>query len=259
MSKPILKSDRKSASKKSVFEDDNHDSDDISEKKIIGSASHPRKRKKETKVEKSTALDESDLGADSKTFVLKPEEKATGKVGKKSKARTKAKPTTSELKKKAKKAKSNLDKEMDIVDVHAEEFADNTWVATYHLMFKKLRKIMRATEKRVVDSEKSTDIYALMALYNQMREVIADLRSMIDLSQNTQRIIDQVLYPLTRDISNNYIDSIYKTMKSLRMQVDGEKFTELRSELEKFMGEHGKYIQAAYEKSSQRLSDLLED
>ena len=257
MGKPILKSDRKSASKKSVFEDDNHDSDKISEKKIIGSAANPRKKKKETKVEKSTDL-ESDFGAESKSFLLKPDdaEKSKAKVGKKAK---KAKPTTSELKKKAKKAKSNLDKEMDIVDGHAEEFADNTWVATYHLMFKKLRKIMRATEKRVVDSEKSTDIYALMALYNQMREVIADLRSMIDLSQNTQRIIDQVLYPLTRDISNNYIDSIYKTMKSLRMQVDGEKFTELRSELEKFMGEHGKYIQAAYEKSSQRLSDLLED
>lgn len=48
-------------------------------------------------------------------------------------------------------------------------------------------------------------------------------------------------------------------MKSLRLHVDGEKYTELRVELEKVMGEHGKYIQAAYEKSSQRLSDLLED
>lgn len=249
------------------------DDAEAQDRKNISSASNPsrnRKPKREKREREDLADDELDLGAESKKFIPVGESEAPKKRKKKSSSegsssstkgtgKPKKKLSASALKEKAAKKKADLESEMEEIDEQAEEFADSTWVNTYHVMFRKLRKIMRATEKRVVDSEKAADIYALMALYNQMREVIADLRSMIDLSQNTQRIIDQVLYPLTRDISNNYVDSIYKTMKSLRAHVDGEKFAELRVELEKVMGEHGKYIQAAYEKSSQRLSDLLED
>lgn len=294
-SKPSLHSKRSAAlDPRPKFDDE-----EAQERKISSSAANPSRKRKKPKPEREEVDqdDELDLGAESKKFIptgdtdkpIKKKKKVRldSGVGTKPKSKVKKissskgggseevsvddssgitkvkgkkpKLSTSTLKEKAAKNKAALESDMEEIDAQAEEFADSTWVNTYHVMFRKLRKIMRATENRVVDSEKAADIYALMALYNQMREVIADLRSMIDLSQNTQRIIDQVLYPLTRDISNNYVDSIYKTMKSLRMHVDGDKFAELRTELEKVMGEHGKYIQAAYEKSSQRLSDLLED
>ena len=260
MSKPSSK--RKSAADPRPKFDD----EDAQERKIASSAANPARKRKKPKPEVEQRDDDldTDLGAESKRFSHTDDAPIKKKKRKTDLETTptpkkKKKISTDSLREKAAKKRADLDSEMEEIDSQAEEFADSTWVKTYHVMFRKLRKIMRATEDRVVDSEKAADIYALMALYNQMREVIADLRSMIDLSQNTQRIIDQVLYPLTRDISNNYVDSIYKTMKSLRMHVDGEKYTELKTELEKVMGEHGKYIQAAYEKSSQRLSDLLED
>ena len=243
------------------------DDEAAQERKILGSASSPaRKTKKKKKVLETENIDNEDFGAASKKFVVDqddlPKKKrkkvvkhtvaAPEKIIKKNKA-------PDSLKRKADKKREALESEMEGLDEKAEEFADSTWVKTYHVMFRKLRRLMRVTEKRTLKSDKAADVYALMALYNQMREVIADLRSMIDLSQNTQRIIDQVLYPLTRDISNSYVDSIFKTMKVLRANVEGEKYGELKSELDRVLNEHGKYIQAAYEKSSQKLSDLLED
>lgn len=165
------------------------------------------------------------------------------------------------LKDKAKKVKDTLaDDISDIESVLASDnFVDNTWMKTYELMFNKLQSIMRKVENKVASTEKAADIYALMALYNQMREVIADIRSMVDLTQNTQKIIDNILYPLVRDISNNYVDAIFLIKKTLRSNVEGEKYIELKSEIDGCLKEHAKYIQSSYEKSSEQLAKLLED
>lgn len=137
--------------------------------------------------------------------------------------------------------------------------SENTWLKTYELMFRKLRRIMRKLELRVMDSEKATDIYALMALYNQMREVIADIRTIMDLNQNTQRIIDQILYPMVRDISNNYVDAIFLIKKSVRANVDSDKYAEVKTDIDSCLREHAKYIQNSYERSSDALTKLLEE
>jgi hypothetical protein len=76
--------------------------------------------------------------------------------------------------------------EQEIAERKEQQLTDNTWMTTYEVMFKKLRRIMRNVENKVLNSDSgSNDIYALMALYNQMREVIADIRSMMDFTQNT--------------------------------------------------------------------------
>jgi hypothetical protein len=150
--------------------------------------------------------------------------------------------------------------EQEIAERKEQQLTDNTWMTTYEVMFKKLRRIMRNVENKVLNSDSgSNDIYALMALYNQMREVIADIRSMMDLTQNTQRIIDQVLYPLIRDISNNYVDAIFLINKNLRANVDSNKYIEMKAATDECLKEHAKYIQAAYEKSSEKLAQLLEE
>ena len=170
-----------------------------------------------------------------------------------------------ELKRKAIAEKTDLSVDMasieeDLKQQKKQPLTDNTWVDTYESMFKKLRRIMRTMETKVLDSNgNSNDIYALMALYNQMREIIADIRSMIDLSQNTQRIIDKILYPLIRDISNNYVDAIFLINKNLRANVDNNKYIELKAATDECLKEHAKYIQAAYEKSSEQLAKLLEE
>jgi hypothetical protein len=186
--------------------------------------------------------------------VTTEEEKTTKKSNNKKKE-----VSAPELKLRAKNMKKDVEHEMSDVDSKLETFGDNTWIHTYEIMFKRLRKIMRTVEAKVMASNSSQDIYALMALYNQMREVIADIRSMIDLTQNTQRIIDNVLYPMVRDISNNYVDAIFMIKKTLRSNVESEKYIDLKAEIDNCLKEHAKYIQSSYEKSSELLTKLLEE
>lgn len=165
-------------------------------------------------------------------------------------------------KKKASSLKTVVTAEVEAVEKEIKQvdgLTENTWLKTYTLMFRKLKKIMRRIEDRVMDSEKAADIYALMALYNQMREVIADIRTIIDMSQNTQRIIDKVLYPMVRDISNNYVDAIFLIKKSVRTTVDDARYLELRTDIDSCLREHAKYIQSSYERSSEALAKLLEE
>ena len=170
-----------------------------------------------------------------------------------------------ELKSKAVALRTDVSMDMQSIEMEMQEkkeqqLTDNTWMNTYEVMFKKLKRIMTNVENKVLNSDSgSNDIYALMALYNQMREVIADIRSMMDLTQNTQRIIDQILYPLVRDISNNYVDAIFMINKNLRANVESNKYIELKAGTDECLKEHAKYIQAAYEKSSEKLAKLLEE
>lgn len=238
------------------------DPDALRKKKRLGSGTIESKVKVKAK-----AASDDDLGTlpvkkkkiklssiDSPKVDSKPteDEKKEGTPAKKPKS-------AKSLKAKAAKAKDAIAQDMAVIEDEAEEFADNTWVKTYHSMFRKLRTIMRAAELRTQTSEKAADIYALMALYNQMREVIADLRSMIDLSQNTQRITDLIIEPLVRDMSHSYADSIYRIYKVLRLHIEGQKYGEVKADLDRIFGDYARYMESAKNKSIAKLTDMLED
>lgn len=151
-----------------------------------------------------------------------------------------------ELNKKVKKSK------VDVKD-------SKTWNNTYGEMFISLQETIANMESRVSKTNHSQDIYALMALYNQMREVIADLRAMEDSSQHVQKVIDNILYPMTRDIGNNFVDVIFVIKKMLREHVSTEKFVDVSATLNECLRDHARYIQGAYEKSSDKLTKMYEE
>ena len=216
-----------------------------------------KKKKKRVVVEEVVEPEPEDDEVDEDDFEVEVEEQP--------KPKKKKKVNHTELKSKAVALRTDVSMDMQSVEMEMKEkkeqqLTDNTWMNTYEVMFKKLKRIMTNVENKVLNSDSgSNDIYALMALYNQMREVIADIRSMMDLTQNTQRIIDQILYPLVRDISNNYVDAIFMINKNLRANVESNKYIELKAGTDECLKEHAKYIQAAYEKSSEKLAKLLEE
>lgn len=185
------------------------------------------------------------------------------------KKKKRKKPSPEKLKARAGKLKSKVDEDSDAIEKELAEherqkqagakFSDNTWLNSYTVMFKKLKLISSNIEDKVLDTNAGNDVYALMALYNQQREVIADLRALMDLSQNTQRIVDGVLYPLVRDIGNNYADVIYLMLKAVRASVDGDAYRELKDYFNKYLSEHAKFIQSSYEKHSDVLAKMLEE
>ena len=219
-----------------------------------------KKKKKRVVVEEVVEPEDDDveeLEVDEDDFEIEEEQPKPKKK--------KKKVNHTELKSKAVALRTDVSMDMQSIEMEMQEkkeqqLTDNTWMNTYEVMFKKLKRIMTNVENKVLNSDSgSNDIYALMALYNQMREVIADIRSMMDLTQNTQRIIDQILYPLVRDISNNYVDAIFMINKNLRANVESNKYIELKAGTDECLKEHAKYIQAAYEKSSEKLAKLLEE
>ena len=80
----------------------------------------------------------------------------------------------------------------EIPDVIKQE---NEQIAEYMVMFKQCQNMSRICEQAYEEKKQSRDIYALMQLYNQMREIIADLRALRDVSQLADILNEEVMGP----------------------------------------------------------------
>ncbi|AWY08452.1 hypothetical protein HOT49_gp182 [Erwinia phage vB_EamM_Alexandra] len=80
----------------------------------------------------------------------------------------------------------------EIPDVIKQE---NDQIQEYMTMFKQCQSMARICEDAYKDKKQSRDIYALMQLYNQMREIIADLRALRDVGQLGEILNAEVLGP----------------------------------------------------------------
>ncbi|QYW04511.1 hypothetical protein pEaSNUABM14_00186 [Erwinia phage pEa_SNUABM_14] len=140
----------------------------------------------------------ADIAATQKALAVREEKKA-----KKKKKKTNAVETIKEAKKK-KKVKSMggtdlvaLEGELmevlsEVPDVIKQE---NEQIAEYMTMFGQCQSMARICEENYRDKKQSRDIYALMQLYNQMREIIADLRALRDVSQLAEILNAEVMGP----------------------------------------------------------------
>lgn len=78
----------------------------------------------------------------------------------------------------------------------------------YIRMFSKLRRIAKIAEKQYFTKKQSKDIYALMKVYDQLREVIADMRALQDVSEYVESINFEVLQPYVQQTAQSLIDLI---------------------------------------------------
>lgn len=81
------------------------------------------------------------------------------------------------------------------------ENPEAVFLQTYQRIFKRLRKFSRKMEKTMGAKDKdiqSRDVYALNVLYNQTREVMADMRSLIDMTALAETLCAESLDPLAK-------------------------------------------------------------
>ncbi len=93
-----------------------------------------------------------------------------------------------------------LSKEFDTLygsHVSSLSVEDQEQMQEYFLMFHKLRNIARRFEVKA-QAGSSKDVYALMKIYDQMREIIADLKALKDISQIADKLQQDVLIPYSR-------------------------------------------------------------
>lgn len=179
-----------------------------------------------------------------------------GKTKKKKKKRT-VEGATSKLERRTDKLNSAL-REIDI-----EEIARNVHpgerevLEEYVWLFNKVGRLIRRTEKRALKSGQSRDIYALSTLISQQREIIADIRTLSDMSGQIEMFKHQVLQPMSSSLAQNLLDSYYQ-LRRLIMEVVKPKETQFAlGKLEAIVKEMSKFLQVQYQESSGRVDQLL--
>lgn len=75
---------------------------------------------------------------------------------------------------------------------------ENDQLTEYQVMFTKLRRMARICERLYFAKKQSRDVYALMKIYDQMREIIADMRALRDVGQLGDTLNAEVLGPLAQ-------------------------------------------------------------
>lgn len=196
----------------------------------------------------------------------------------KAEAEAKTKPTDKPVKRRrrSRKAQRDLDKASieanldvsddpdDVVDDEADELQgsfdnaisvlekmptlfeqENEQIAQYRHMFEKLKKIMRICEKKYHDTHQSKEIYALVKIYDQMREVIADLRALADYTQHVDTIKLDIIDPFTQSNAAALIEYHKSVSKYLQTNMKSADFRLAENKMKSLATEAGMKIQEA--------------
>ena len=131
----------------------------------------------------------------------------------------------------------------DIPDVIKQE---NDQIAEYMIMFDKLRSMARECEAKYMAKKESRDIYALMQLYNQMREVIADLRALRDVTQLGDILNEEVLGPFAEASANSIVKIRQELLAWSNSHLSPDDLANFSEALDKIVKRNAKDIQTSY-------------
>lgn len=134
---------------------------------------------------------------------------------------------------------------------------ENEQIAEYMIMFNKLRTMARHCEEKYLDKKESRDIYALMQLYNQMREVIADLRALRDVTQLGDILNEEVLGPLVESSANSIVKIRQELLAWSNSHLDADSLANFSGALDKIVRRNAKDIQTAYEGSLSKTVQIF--
>lgn len=128
----------------------------------------------------------------------------------------------------------------------------------YTHIFTSLQKLTRIAEKQYAKSGMSRDVYALCTMYSQMRECIADLRSIQDLSIQSERIITNIIDPMMKSIAQALVEMYFQIEKSMRSTVHSDKeFNELDRQLKEIFSKQSFKIQEYNDKARQQTIEFF--
>jgi hypothetical protein len=177
----------------------------------------------------------------------------------------KKKKRTAETKaKKLKKAKdSALVEETAALELIAkmktrsEKSNEDDHLAVYMEMYRQLRRIIRRTEKGCMKSKTGQGAYQLATLYTQLRETIADIRNLTDLSDHAELLIEKVLRPLFTTMVQNTSNSMYTVKLKIKDKLQEKRVRRTFEDIDEITIEAGKNLQDLYDRSCQDVKKIL--
>tara|TARA_B100000700_G_scaffold88627_1_gene99975 strand:- start:93961 stop:94929 length:969 start_codon:yes stop_codon:yes gene_type:complete len=131
----------------------------------------------------------------------------------------------------------------------------------YHHIYGTLGSIIRKLEDRMTDGDaqvSSKDVYALMTMYSQMRETIADMRSIKDMNDQAEDLAQQVFDPAAKSSGEALVSLYFKVTTDIRQKVsDPSTVEELIATLKVDVADQASNLQQQFDIARSRIVDVL--
>ena len=171
------------------------------------------------------------------------------------------------LKKVKEKARAEQVEALEIISTLKERVANTNpkhiktneedHLAEYLRMYRQLRRIIRKTERGCLESKTGQGAYQLATLYTQLRETIADIRSLTDLSDHADALIEKVLQPLFTTLTQNIANSMYAIKLKTKSSLKENKVRRTFDDIDTITLEAAKLMQDLYNKGCQDIKSIL--
>lgn len=123
---------------------------------------------------------------------------------------------------------------------------ENEQIEEYMLMFQNCRSLARIAEKQYYKSKQAREIYPLMQIYNQMRDIIADLRALRDVGKLGDVLNDEVLSPFVQSTASTLINVQQKLASYYKSNLNEKDIAETTRALNRIIKEAAQDITKSY-------------
>ena len=168
--------------------------------------------------------------------------------------------TVQEIDQKSRELQATVKKQEEALEIPTNIASfEKEYLQEYLRLYDTLKTLCLRVEQRCHSSKGSRDVYALMALYSQQREIIADIRSIKDLSEQVHLLIRHVLQPYTSAIAQSILDMFYHLKKIVKEVCPPEDLDSVTKLLDNLMRDQGKQLQQRYYIAETELFKQLTD
>ena len=127
----------------------------------------------------------------------------------------------------------------------------------YRHMFDELVDISTILETNIKEKKTSRDVYPLMQTYNQMREVIADMRALRDLGKLGDRVNEELVYPLVQSIGQDIAQFYQDLSADIKRLLPEHEADAVMAELGTQFSGLGSKIKLAYDQCLDKAGRVL--
>lgn len=131
----------------------------------------------------------------------------------------------------------------------------------YDHIYRTLGSIIRNLENKMTEKDalvNSKDVYALMTMYSQMRETIADIRSIKDMNEQAEELAQQVFDPAAKSAGESLVNVYYKITRLVRQSVeDPAQVEDILDKLKLEISDQAGKLQDQFELARGRIVDVM--
>lgn len=190
-----------------------------------------------------------------KSANVEPETVKKKVTTKKAIAKISASSSAGERRAELERLKAEAEAVIERIPVNNSEDAEQ--LAQYRHMFDKLVDIANILEDNITRNKNGREVYPLMQTYNQIREVIADMRALRDVGAMGSLLNDEVLAPMMQSISQDTVDLYQAVVRLHASHLDPQQAAALKPKVDQLFSSAATSMQRSYENSLDKSQTVL--